>query len=345
VRILLYPFSLVYGFIVLIRNGLFHFGLLKSRTFPIPLIGIGNLRVGGTGKTPMTEYVTRQLSPDFQLAVLSRGYGRKTKGFILADSNMNSLEIGDEPSQILNKYKNVQVAVDADRVNGVKRLLEVKPEVEIILLDDVFQHRSIKPGLMILLTAFNDLYIDDLLLPAGRLREQKFGAKRADIIVVTKCPSDISVFDMRSIAQRLNPESYQNLLFSSEHYGTPYAITKTNLTSINESKIYLMTGIANASGLFEYLNATNEIISHFDAGDHYWFTESDFNEAADLISDSGVIVTTEKDAQRIIPYLDQPLISKLPIFVIPVETNFLGSYSTQINQLIHDFIRSYSRNS
>ena len=202
-RKLLFPFAILYGFITFLRNYLYDKGFLKSYSFNIPVIAVGNLSVGGTGKTPQIEYLIRLLSPNYKVATLSRGYKRKSEGFVLADANATAEIIGDEPFQYYKKFPTIKVAVAADRKNGIEQLLNQKEKPEIILLDDAFQHRKVKAGFYILLTSYGDLFSDDFILPTGNLRESRSGAKRADVIIVTKCPKDISDAEQERIRQKL----------------------------------------------------------------------------------------------------------------------------------------------
>lgn len=216
----LYPLAWLYGLVAWIRNKCFDWGLLRSRSFHAPVIGVGNLAVGGTGKTPHTEYLIRLLQDSYRVAVLSRGYKRKTKSFVLADANSTAATIGDEPYQMKQKYPETVVAVDGKRSRGIGRLLSLRePFVDVVLLDDAFQHRYVKPGLNILLTDYHRLFCDDTLLPAGRLRESMAGKDRAQIVVVTKCPADMKPIEYNIIAKRMALFPYQWLYFSTLRYG------------------------------------------------------------------------------------------------------------------------------
>ena len=217
-RKLLFPFAILYGFITGIRNFLFDKGVLKSYSFDVPIIAVGNLSVGGTGKTPQIEYLIRLLSPSYKVATLSRGYKRKSEGFVLADSTSNAEILGDEPFQFYKKFNNIQVAVDANRKNGIEKLLSQTNKPEVILLDDAFQHRKVKAGFYILLTSYDDLYSDDFILPTGNLRESRTGAKRANLVVVTKCPATLSPDEQNKIQAKLNLTSNQELYFSYIEY-------------------------------------------------------------------------------------------------------------------------------
>ena len=249
--ILLYPFSLIYGLMVWIRNSLFDIQAIKSIEFPIPLISVGNITVGGTGKTPHIEYLVELLKDEFTLATLSRGYKRKTRDFILADSLSGISDIGDEPVQIKNKYPDIHVAVDRRRVNGVRELMRRIPELDVILLDDAYQHRHIKPGLSILLIDFNRPLSEDHLLPAGRLREQGYERRRANIILITKCPDRLKPIERRIIVKDLKLYPFQHLFFTKLIYGKPVPVfadinKRIPLEEMKAAKphILMVTGIA-----------------------------------------------------------------------------------------------------
>jgi tetraacyldisaccharide 4'-kinase len=341
-RILLYPFSIIYGVIVFIRNSFYTWSVFSKTSFPIPMIGIGNLRVGGTGKTPMTEMILKSVSPKNRTAVLSRGYGRKTNGYLLATNASSSEDIGDEPRQMMMKFPKISFAVDGNRVRGVRNLIESIPELELIVLDDVFQHRAITPGLMVLLTAYGDLYVNDYVMPAGMLREQRANASNADIIVVTKCPNEIGVFEQRSIIERLSPKPHQKVFFASEKYGNPISISESKLQFKDALSVILVTGIASADRFKDWLSKNKEIKEHLDFADHYWYSEKDMENMKKLQQKHGsVLVTTEKDAQRLTTLLQNERFANLPVCYIPIEMEIIEDGRNQFNQAIDEFIRSY----
>jgi len=301
IRILAFPISLIYALVVYLRNWLFDIGLLQSKTFDTPLICIGNLSTGGTGKTPMTEFIISALSNSSKVAVLSRGYKRKSKGYLLATNNSTVEELGDEPYQIFTKFQNIELAVDANRRNGIELLeKEVKPDV--IILDDAFQHRKVKPSLNILLTAYDDLYTDDWYLPTGNLRDGKKEAKRAEIIVVTKCPTEISDSKREEIKKRLAPKKHQQILFAHLEYDSE--LTSKNdfkpLNSLKKESFTLVTGIANPQPLLSYLEAQGLNFNHLKYNDHHNFSTQ---EVAHLNS-LDLKVTTEKDYVRLSKKVD-----------------------------------------
>ncbi|HNP32738.1 MAG TPA: tetraacyldisaccharide 4'-kinase, partial [Flavobacterium sp.] len=263
-RKLLFPFAILYGFITSLRNFLFDKGILKSHSFDIPVIAVGNLNVGGTGKTPQIEYLIRLLSPKYKVATLSRGYKRKSKGFVLADANSNAEILGDEPFQYYKKFPNIQIAVDADRKNGIEQLLKQSSKPEVILLDDAFQHRKVRAGFYILLTAYDDLFCDDFMLPTGNLRESRSGAKRANVIIVTKCPSNITEVEQEKIREKLmrflsrhdmtrRNDKVNGVFFSYTDYDDK-VYNDTESLAVSEVKTaqkILLAGIANPKPFFD----------------------------------------------------------------------------------------------
>lgn len=294
-RKLAFPIAFLYGLAVRIRNLLYDTGLLSSRTYETPTIGIGNLSVGGTGKTPMVELLIGLFSGSQRLAVLSRGYRRKTKGFILATASSVAEEIGDEPMQLHAKFPDLVVAVDADRRRGITRLQqEVSPDL--ILLDDVFQHRRVRPTITVLLTAYGRLYPDDYYLPSGTLRDGKAEAVRADIIVVTKCPEDLGNSEQVSITAKLKPAPHQLLLFSSLEYDRQLGGGESplSLDTLKGKEVLLVTGIADPEPLLAFLRKFGLTFRHRRFPDHHFFTREEVREFAEAAS----VLCTEKDYRR-----------------------------------------------
>lgn len=296
-RYILFPVVPIYFLVTWLRNKLYDFGLKSSVSYDLPVICVGNLSVGGTGKTPMIEYLIRFLQTDYKIATLSRGYKRSTKGFIIADKNATASTVGDEPFQFYQKFKNVIVSVDTDRRNGIQQLLKLHPKLELILLDDAFQHRKVKAGFNMLLTAYDNLFTNDLLLPTGNLREPKSGAKRANCIVVTKCPETISEDEKSKIVNKIQPLAYQKVFFSSIVYSNTInnGLKDFELDILKGAKFTLVTGIANANPLVRYLKSENLEFDHLNFKDHYEFTESDIKE----LKSKSAILTTEKDFVRL----------------------------------------------
>lgn len=350
----LYPLSWLYGIGVKLRNKLFDWGWLRSRSFNVPVICIGNIAVGGTGKTPHTEYLIRLLQREgINVATLSRGYKRKSKGYVLADTESSVLQIGDEPYQIKSKFPGIQVAVDENRCHGIEQLLQLdNPPVDAILLDDAFQHRYVKAGMNILLTDYHRLFCDDALLPAGRLREPIAGKNRAQIVIVTKCPTDIKPIDFNIITKRLHLYPYQQLYFSCFRYGalTPLFPQKATpkVACTKDEQVLLVTGIASPAPLVEKVKSQTPNVHLLAFGDHHNFDKKDFqliNERfAQLETHSRMIITTEKDAARlkVHPALSEHL--KPYIYVLPIEIEFLQNQQNIFNQNIIDYVRTYSRN-
>ena len=296
-RKILYPFVPLYYVAVFFRNKFYDWSIFTSKSYEFPLICVGNLSVGGTGKTPMIEYLISVLTPKFHLATLSRGYGRNSKGFLIAGPQSTSKDIGDEPFQIYNKFKNITVSVDADRQNGLRNLLDTDPSLEVVLLDDAFQHRKVTAGFNILLTAYDQLYCDDFVLPTGNLREPKAGAKRAHVIVVTKCPEYMSGLEKTEITKRLNLESRQALFFSSIQYSETLisATSSRALADLQGRRFTLVTGIANPKPLAIYLEEMGLDFEHLIYKDHHEFSKPEL----ELIHSKPLVVTTEKDFSRL----------------------------------------------
>lgn len=291
-----FPISLIYALVVFLRNKLFDIGVFSSKQFQTPTICVGNLSVGGTGKTPMIEYLIGFLQNDYKIAVLSRGYRRQSKGFILASRRCTVEDLGDEPYQIHTKFSQVSVAVDADRQNGILQLeKEVKPDI--ILLDDAFQHRKVKADLNILLTSYDSLYIDDWYLPTGNLRDSKSQARRADFIIVTKCPIDLSTDKRHTIEKKLASNSKQKVLFSHLKYGNELKSMDNSLSleGLKNRSVTLVTGIANPKPLVRYLKSKNLSFNHLAFKDHHFFSPREVEE----FNSKNFILTTEKDFTRL----------------------------------------------
>mgnify|MGYP000698797644 CR=1 FL=1 len=311
-RYLLFPIVPIYFLVSWAINLMYDLGLKQSKSYNLPIICVGNLSVGGTGKSPMIEYLIRLLQSDYNLATLSRGYKRETKGFKLADESDSAKTIGDEPFQFYNKFKNqIKVAVDANRQEGIAELLALKNKPNVILLDDAFQHRKVKAGLNVLLTTYNNLYCKDIVLPTGNLREPRSGAKRAQIIVVTKCPESITEKQKQTIKAKLNLAAKQQVFFSSISYSeNVFSINKT-LNVLELKKFTLVTGIANASPLVEFLKMKDLEFNHLNFKDHHIFSKTELENLAKL----DCIVTTEKDFMR----LKSVRVLQDKLFYLPIE--------------------------
>lgn len=332
-RYLLFPFSIVFGLITFIRNFLFDVGILRSYTFDIPIIAVGNLSVGGTGKTPQIEYLIQLLSTKYKIATLSRGYKRKSKGFILADSNSSAEILGDEPFQMYQKFPNINVAVDVDRRNGIENLLSLANKPDVILLDDAFQHRKVKAGFYILLTAYGDLFCDDFMLPTGNLREGKRGAKRANVIIITKCPKNLSDIAQQNIKKKLGLK--KPIFFSFIDYDDQiYNETESKrVEDVNDFNKLLLAGIAKPKPFFDYLKGKNDVLMAFP--DHHHFTENDIHDIKNK-SNNKLIITTEKDYVR----LKNHNLSGL--FYLPITSSFITD-SDNFNKIILNYVGRSSR--
>ena len=334
-RKLLFPFAILYGFITSLRNYLYDKGIFKSYSFDIPVIAVGNLNVGGTGKTPQIEYLIRLLSPKYKVATLSRGYKRKSEGFILANDNETAETIGDEPFQYYKKFPKIQVAVDNDRKNGIEKLLSQSSKPEIILLDDAFQHRKVKAGFYILLTAYGDLYCDDFTLPTGNLREGRSGDKRANLIIVTKCPTNLSKQQQESIKKKIGsdlPIFFSCIDYEDKVYNDSESIT---INEVKSRQIILLAGIANPKPFFEFLHAEKNETMTFD--DHHHFTESEINTIKERAKNK-IIITTEKDFVR----LEAELL-KAQLYYLPIKSKLLVNQET-FDQTILNYVGTSTRN-
>ena len=332
-RKILFPLAFLYWLITFIRNWLYDKGIFKSSSFDIPIIAVGNLSVGGTGKTPQIEYLIRLLS-DYKVAVLSRGYKRTTEGFILADENATASSIGDEPFQFYSKFPNIQVAVDANRKNGIVNLLQLPKKPDVILLDDAFQHRKVKAGFYILLTAYDDLFCDDYILPFGNLREPSSGKKRADMIIVTKCPNDLSELAQQKIREKLKVK--QQVFFTTIQYDDYVFRNECQLlvSEIQSESKVLVAGIAKPKLFFDFLK--NEEDETLVFPDHHHFSKQDCEQI--LAKANGrKIITTEKDFVRL-----NGLLPKEQLFYLPIKSTFLN---TNIDKTIEDYVGQSSRNS
>jgi len=319
-RKLLLPFSILYGLIVWLRNKLYDWEIKKSVKFNVPVICVGNLSVGGTGKSPMIEFLIRLLKDEKKLATLSRGYKRESKGFYLLKENEKAAYVGDEPLQFKTKFPMIQVAVDEQRVRGVSNLLQLKNAPQVILLDDAFQHRKITPSFSILLTPFHDLFINDFILPAGNLREPRSGAERAEVIVVTKCPKNTSLEQMEKIAERLKKNVALPVYFSGITYGNLIFNSENTKKSLKELKSFtLVTGIANPKPLLEYLKNEGLVFEHIAFPDHYNFKDQDIEK----LKKNDLILTTEKDFMRL-----KNRIPAKKLFYLPIEIKILHNAVT-----------------
>ena len=345
-RILLLPISLLYHIVLTIRHKLYDWHILRTTRFEKPVICVGNLNLGGTGKTPHTEYLVNLLKDSYRVATLSRGYGRKTKGFKQAESSSTYEDLGDEPLQYFMKFPEIQVAVDEDRVDGVRKLMRSPYYSEVILLDDAFQHRSIKPGLNILLTEYQHLYCDDFLVPAGTLRDVKSAAKRADLIVVSKSPKELDETSKTTIVAKLKPLEHQKVFFSYLEYAPLQPLNETAKTiSIEETdSILAFCGIANPNPFIVELRNRYKTVDSLHFADHHTYLEDDAKAILKRFESLGdkkkIIVTTEKDAARLTnsPYLCQ--FERTPLYDLPVSVRI--HEEEMFNETILNYVRQNS---
>jgi len=345
-KYLLFPFFLIYWGIITFRNVLYDKKIFKSSSFDLPIITIGNLSMGGTGKTPHTEYLIKLLQDDFKITTLSRGYGRKTNEFIIAEEGDTASVIGDEPLQYHLKFPKINVAVEKKRVLGVLYLLHFLPETEVILLDDAFQHRALNAGLNILITDFAKPYFEDVLLPFGELREPAKGAERAHIIIVSKCPTTITAEQKKKIIDSITRTSVP-VFFTTISYSEIYnAQTKKALdVSLKDYEVLLVTGIAKPKNIFNYIETEKIKFSNIQFADHHKFTKKDIQRISEkfdtFTTSKKIILTTEKDYARMI---EHPEFKKLPVYCLPVEVEFLEN-KEQFDQLIFNYVRENKRDS
>ena len=353
---MLYPLSLIYGAVTGFRNFLYNSEVLKSHEFNFPVICVGNITAGGTGKTPHCEYIIDLLKDKFNVSLLSRGYKRKSSGFLIATPGLGPSDIGDEPMQIFSKFPDITVAVDSDRVNGVNSILRERPQTKVVILDDGFQHRNIKPGFTILLTDYSRLMIHDNMLPYGNLRECVSNMSRADIILITKTPPDLSPIQRRIIVKEINKSPWQNLYFTSLVYKDPLPVfsgTETGADILKKGNkedrgIILVTGIARAELFKEYVSQFAGELIHIPFPDHHDFSAGDIKAIAEaftsLQKSHKYIITTEKDAVRLREFTNfaEPLRSSF--FYIPTGISFLNDDTNEFNNLITEYVRKNKRN-
>jgi len=333
-RKLLFPFAVLYGIITAFRNYFYNIDWLQSKKYDLPIICVGNLSVGGTGKSPMIEYLISFLKEEYKVAVLSRGYKRKTSGFLEVQESHTASQVGDEPLQIKQKFPETTVAVCADRQTGIEKL---KKTSEIILLDDAFQHRKVAASLNILLTPFNDLYIYDYMLPTGNLREPRAGALRADIIIVTKCPEKVAYAKLQEIQFKLELNPHQKIYFSKIGYDSSiYGVSETlPIDYLLQKKFTLVTGIANPTPLVDFLKQKGYDFEHHKFPDHHDFSPSEIEK----LKKKDLIITTEKDYMRL-----QPKLKKFALYYLPIKTILLNEQSKYFEERILSEVKSQLRN-
>jgi tetraacyldisaccharide 4'-kinase len=355
-RWLLFPFSLIYCVVVMIRNWCYNRGVFKSYTAKIPVVSVGNLDVGGAGKSPMTEYLVRLFKDNYKLATLSRGYGRKTKGYIEKSKIKNQKskkyprstaeEMGDEPAQFHQKFVDITVAVSEDRVYGIKQL---QTNNDLVILDDAYQHRALKPGLSILLFDFSRLSEPRLLLPAGNLRESFSGRKRADVIVISKCPESLSSQEQAAIIEMVKPFPNQQLFFTSIAYQSLQNLEgkKVDILPDKDTTVFLLTGIANAKPLVQHLKMYTQHIIHHNYPDHHRFSLKNIAKLAAgfsaCASKNKLVITTEKDAQRLLEHELLAAMQQLPILVLPIGVKFMDGDGPKFDKFVTGYVREYTK--
>ena len=337
---LLFPFSILFDAVTSIRNRLYDTGVKPSARFDVPVIGVGNLSVGGTGKTPMIEYLIRLFSDNMKVATLSRGYGRKTNGIRIAKHTDSAITLGDEPFQFYRKFQDkTVVAVGEERALAIPYIMDEYPDTGVILLDDAFQHRRVQPDFQILLTDFNHLFVNDFLLPAGRLRESKRGASRADVIVVTKCPPNISEEDIIAIEGSIRRYNRKAVFFARISYGNILGVTTE--PPYKQEKIVLVSGIADPAPLVDYFRHNRPVIHHFAFSDHHAYSRRDLDRICEKATSAGaVVVTTEKDMVK----LDTEIFRKasVPLYYLPIEMEFLKN-GKEFDEMVLNAVRTYAK--
>ncbi len=328
------------------RNKLYDKNILKSASFNFPLICVGNLATGGTGKTPMTEYLVRLLKNNYNTATLSRGYKRKTVGFAIANEETTALEIGDEPMQFHQKFPDVTIAVGEERIVAIPQLLHQRPDTEVIILDDAFQHRQVKAGLNIILTDYSNLYTRDFILPAGDLRDVRSSSKRADIIIVTKCKAGLTETEKKHIIAEIKPAVRQQVFFTTIIYSQPYHLfTKEIINIEHDYGILLVCGIANPKPIKEHLAKHADSYDMLRYPDHHIFHSNDLQDIRQhfkkMNSDNKVVLTTEKDAVRLQKFEQE--LKDFPIYVIPITHQFLFNEAAAFNESVTGFIKTFNK--
>lgn len=347
IRLLLLPFSLIYGLVVTIRNYFYDKNIMSSTSFSLPVISVGNLSVGGSGKTPHIEYLIRLLKDHINIGTLSRGYKRKTSGYLQIFQQTKPKDSGDEPLQFKRKFPDIMVAVSENRDIGIISMVRDQPNLQTILLDDAFQHRAVHPHLNILLTEHNRPFYNDFFLPSGRLRESRSGYKRADLIIVTKCPDQLDASERAQIINNINPQEGQQVFFSKYKYAKPYYLFDPKYTfELNNSfQVLLLSAIANTDYLLQYLEPKVDEIVQMEFPDHYDFTPNDIGNMLTYFNrmhkDKKVIITTEKDAMRLNEHKDFLVKNNLPVFVLPIEVEFMENDGAKFNQAIQNSLISF----
>lgn len=347
IKVLLLPIALLYGLAVGLRNLLYRIGVLRSVKFDLPVISVGNLTVGGTGKSPHIEYLLRWMTQYLNVAVLSRGYGRKTEGYRPVTTIDTAKEVGDEPLQFKRKFPDTAISVSESRALGVPELVKRNPETQCVLLDDAFQHLAVTPGLNIMLTEFNRPFTRDWLLPSGRLREWRIGYRRADIIIVTKCPAGLTAAQRQKMLHEIDPYPRQRVYFSRYQYGAPYNMLRPELKRSLDlnTDVLLVSAIANTDYLLKHLGGEARSVQTMEYEDHHYFAEDELNDMVRrferMPGKDKVIVTTEKDATRLELHAEFFWKNNLPVYVLPIEVAFCDqdevAFQEDVKSVLLDF--------
>ena len=355
-NLILAPLAFLYGFVVFIRNKCFDFGIFKSQKYNFPIISVGNITIGGTGKTPHTEYLLELLQQEnFKVAMVSRGYRRKSKGLVVATENSTANDIGDEPYQMLRKFPNVSIGVDSKRKRAIDFLKKNNPSIQAVVLDDAYQHRYVVAGISILLINYNRLIYNDRILPYGRLRESADECDRADIIIVTKCPQEVRPIDLRLIHKNLNVKPHQKLYFSTFEYKEIYPVFPSvknvwNIAHLQEQKagILIVTGIVSANDLYRYVEEKIGYFEKIKFKDHHRFSKRDIRRIEQRFNNmtqrSKIILVSEKDAARLLSDVAFPEKLKPYVYTIPIKVKFLLDQQEMFNKQIVEYVRENKRN-
>lgn len=342
VRILLYPFAIIYGTLVWLRNRMYDAKFFTSIEFSVPVITVGNLSTGGTGKTPHVEYLIRLLQYQYTVATMSRGYKRHTQGFLIADGQSNALRIGDEPMQYHMKYPELVVSVAEERMIGIPALLQRRPDIDVILLDDAYQHRSVKAGLTILITDYSRPFYTDHILPFGSLRESRTAYKRANVIIVSKCPLDLNAAQAKAIEEKINPQPHQQVFFTGIHYDRPYNFITGEDVNLTGKSIILVCGIARPEPLLAYLQQSAADVHTLTYQDHHYFVSADLEEIKAAYENKNatnkIIVTTEKDAARLHLHYNKLKDWDITIAVVPIAVAVLFNKTLEFNAAILNYV-------
>ncbi|SMO50879.1 lipid-A-disaccharide kinase [Saccharicrinis carchari] len=353
IRLLLFPIALLYGWLVRARNCMFNIGILKSERFPVPIISVGNITVGGTGKTPLTEFIINVLKGDYKVALLSRGYKRTTKGLVLANAQSTASEIGDEPKQILDKFADITVAVSEKRVHGVNGLLALDAAPDVIVMDDAYQHRYVQPGLSILVVDYKRPLWKDIMLPAGELREPMKGKKRAEIILFSKCPRQLSEAKQLELTRKIKPLPHQQVYFSTVTYQKPRMLFNGQQNAkkicLSDASALVVTGIANPAPFEKHIATLTSHMQSICFPDHYQFTQKDVELISkrfdELDGKNKFIVTTEKDAVRFKQVLSPCTPIARFIYFIPIQIEILNNKQAEFTDKIISYVKQNKRNS